>query len=296
MKKSMIISKEMVTFAELIKQSMMKRTILTLVTLLSMVSCQLTADRTIAQKDIYGFWQLEGEVNKELPWSKIEFINDSDILIDPSLDTIYHYRHFAINGDSLILTDHQMQESIYRVDHLEDSDLVITDFKNTGVQLHFRKFVGKSAEGEYMMDGCHTKVFSARDLSPDSLDVNVKSVLVNEYYEYAKKEIHILSRHEIQTARRILESYFENKEYHNKLDKDRYPYPFNQYVRQYTAHVENGDIIVTVNLLKRWCAFDGYTSLKMDVYSVEDGGPSYATAVINLTKGEVVWFMTNGEA
>ena len=268
----------------------MKKNICYLMLLLLMVSCQLTADRTIAQKDIYGFWQLEGEVNKELPWSKIEFINDSDIWIDPSLDTIYHYRHFTINGDSLILTDHQMQESIYRVDHLEDSDLVITDFKNTGVQLHFRKFVSVSDEGEYMMDGCHTKVFSARDLSPDSLDVNVKSVLVNEYYEYAKKEIHILSRHEIQTARRILESYFENKEYQNKLDEDRYPYPFNQYVRQYTAHVENGDIIVTVNLLRRWCAFDGYTSL------VCDGGPSYATAVINLTKGEIVWFMTNGQA
>ena len=276
----------------------MKKNICYLILLLLMVSCQLTADRTIAQKDIYGFWQLEGEVNKELPWSKIEFINDSDIWIDPSLDTIYHYRHFTINGDSLILTGHQMQESIYRVDHLEDSDLVITDFKNTGVQLHFRKFVGKSAEGEYMIDGCLIKenVFSARDLSPDSLDVNVKSVLVNEYYEYAKKEIHILSRHEIQTARRILESYFENKEYQKVLDEDRYPYPFNQYVRQYTAHVENGDIIVRVNLMASWQAFDDYTSLKMDIYEVCDGGPSYATAVINLTKGEIVWFMTNGEA
>ena len=116
----------------------MKKNICYLMLLLLMVSCQLTADRTIAQKDIYGFWQLEGEVNKELPWSKIEFINDSDIWIDPSLDTIYHYRHFTINGDSLILTDHQMQENIYRVDHLKDSDLVITDFKNTGVQLHVR--------------------------------------------------------------------------------------------------------------------------------------------------------------
>ena len=274
----------------------MKKVFYYLIALLMMASCQLAEDRTIAPKDIYGYWQVEGEVNKELPWSKIEFLNDSDIWIDPSLDTIYHYRHFTINGDSLILTDHQMQESIYRVDHLEDSDLVITDFKNTGVQLHFRKFVGKSAEGEYMMDGCHIKVFSASDLSLDSLDVNVKSVLVNEYYEYAKKEIHILSRHEIQTARRILESYFENKEYQNKLDENRYPYPFNQYVRQYTAHVENGDIIVTVNLMKSWNAFDGYTSLKMDIYEVCDGGPSYATAVINLTKGEIVWFMTNGQA
>ena len=275
---------------------MMKNFFCFLLLLLMMVSCQLTADRTVVQKDIYGYWQLEGETNKELPWSKIEFIDDSYIWIDPSLDTIYYYRHFTINGDSLILTDHQKHESIYRVDHLKDSDLVITDFKNTGVQLHFRKFVGKSAEGEYMMDGCHTKVFSARDLSPDSLDVNVKSVLVNEYYEYAKKEIHILSRHEVQTARRILESYFENKEYQKVLDEDRYPYPFNQYVRQYTAHVENGDIIVRVNLMASWQAFDGYTSLKMDVYSVEDGGPSYATAVINLTKGEIVWFMTNGQA
>ena len=286
----------MVTFAELIKQSMMKKNICYLMLLLLMVSCQLTTDRTIVQKDIYGYWQLEGEVNKELPWSKIEFINDSNIWIDPRLDTIYHYRHFAINGDSLILTDHQMQESIYRVDHLKDSAMVISDFKDTGVQLHFRKFVGKSAEGEYMINGCHTKVFSARDLSPDSLDVNVKSVLVNEYYEYVKKEIHILNRHEVQTARRILESFFENKEYQNKLDEDGYPYPFNQYVRQYTAHVENGDIIVTVNLLRTWHAFDGYTSLKKDVYEVYDGGPSYATAVINLTKGEVVWFMTNGQA
>lgn len=275
---------------------MMKKNTCYVMLLLLMVSCQLTADKTIAQKDIYGFWRLEGEVNKELPWSKIEFINDSDIWIDPSLDTIYHYRHFTINGDSLILTNHQMHESSYRVDHLKDSDLVITDFKDTGVQLHFRKFVGKSAEGEYMMDGRPTKVFSASYLSLDSLDVNVKSILVNEFYEYAKKEIHILSRHEVQMARRILESYFENKEYQKVLDEDRYPYPFNQYVRQYTAHVENGDIIVTVNLLRRWCAFDGYTSLKMDVYSVEDGGPSYATAVINLTKGEVVWFMTNGIA
>ena len=266
------------------------------IVLLLMASCQLAEDRTIAPKDIYGYWQVEGEINKELPWSKIELLNDSDIWIDPCLDTIYHYRHFAITGDSLILTDHQQKESLYKIDHLKDSVLVISDYMKTGVQLRFHKFVSKSAEGEYTMNGCHTKVFSARDLSPDSLDVNVKSVLVNEYYEYAKKEIHILSRHEIQTARRILESYFKNKEYQNKLDKDRYPYPFNQYVRQYTAHVENGDIIVTVNLLRRWCAFDGYTSLKMDIYEVCDGGPSYATAVINLTKGEIVWFMTNGEA
>jgi hypothetical protein len=45
-----------------------------------------------------------------------------------------------------------------------------------------------------------------------------------------------------------------------------------------------------------WDAFDGYTTLKMDVYEVYDGGPSYATAVINLTKEIVVWFMTNGQA
>jgi hypothetical protein len=274
----------------------MKKLLCYLVLLQFMVSCQLTVDKVVVHKDIYGYWQLEGEVNKELPWSKIEFLNDSDIWIDPCLDTIYHYRHFTITGDSLILTDHQQKEILYKIDHLKDSVLVISDFMNAGVQLRFHKFVSKSAEGEYMMNGCHTKVFSARDLSPDSLDVNVKSVLVNEYYEYVKKEIHILSRDEVQKARKILESYFENKEYEKTLDKDRYPYTFNQYVRQYTAIVENGDIIVRVNLMTRWMGFDGYTSLKMDEYRVDDGGPSYATAVVNLTKGEVIWFRTNGEA
>jgi len=44
MKKRMIISKEMVTFAELNKQSMMKRTILTLVTLLSLLSAWSQTD------------------------------------------------------------------------------------------------------------------------------------------------------------------------------------------------------------------------------------------------------------
>ena len=274
----------------------MKKLLCYLIVLQFMVSCQIAADRTIIEKDIYGYWQLEGEVNKDLPWSKIEFINDSDIWIDPCLDTIYHYRHFTIIGDSLILKDHQQKESLYKIDHLKDNVLVISDFMKTGVQLRFHKFVSKSAEGEYMMDGCHTKVFSARDLSPDSLDVNVKSVLINEYYEYVKKEIHILSHNEVLMARKILESYFENKEYEKTLDKDRYPYPFSQYVRQYTAIVENGDIIVRVNLMTHWHSFDGYTSLKMDEYLVDDGGPSYATVVINLTKGEVVWFMTNGVA
>ena len=274
----------------------MKKLLCYLIILQFMASCQIAADRTIIEKDIYGYWQLEGEVNKELPWSKIEFINDSDIWIDPCLDTIYHYRQFTITGDSLILTDHQQKESLYKIDHLKDSVLVISDYMKTGVQLRFHKFVSKSAEGEYMMNGCHTKVFSARDLSPESLDVNVKSVLVNEYYEYDKKEIHILSHNEVQMTRKILESYFENKEYEKTLDKDRYPYPFSQYVRQYTAIIENGDIIVRVNLMTKWHAFDGYTSLKKDEYQVCDGGPSYATAVVNLTKGEVVWFMTNGDA
>ena len=261
------------------------------IVLLLMASCQLAEDRTIAPKDIYGYWQVEGEINKELPWSKIEFLNDSDIWIDPCLDTIYHYRHFAITGDSLILTDHQQKESLYKIDHLKDSILVISDFMNTGVQLRFHKFVDL-----HDMNNRKPMVLSADDLSPDSLDVNVKSVFVNEYYEYTKKELHILTHDEVVMARNILESYFDKKEYEKELRERRYPYPFNQYIRQYIAIVENGDIIVKVNLITDWQSFDGYTSLKMDVYEVDDGGPSYATAVINLTKGKVVWFMTNGEA
>ena len=261
------------------------------IVLMLMASCQLAEDRTIAPKDIYGYWQVEGEINKELPWSKIEFLNDSDIWIDPCLDTIYHYRHFAITGDSLILTDHQQKESLYKIDHLKDSILVISDFMNTGVQLRFHKFVDL-----HDMNNRKPMVLSADDLSPDSLDVNVKSVFVNEYYEYTKKELHILTHDEVVMARNILESYFDKKEYEKELRERRYPYPFNQYIRQYIAIVENGDIIVKVNLITDWQSFDGYTSLKKDEIYVCDGGPSFATAVINLTKGKVVWFMTNGEA
>ncbi len=261
------------------------------IVLLLMASCQLAEDRTIAPKDIYGYWQIEGEINKELPWSKIEFLNDSDIWIDPCLDTIYHYRHFAITGDSLILTDHQQKESLYKIDHLKDSILVISDFMNTGVQLRFHKFVDLLG-----MSNRKPMVLSADDLSPDSLDVNVKSVFVNEYYEYTKKELHILTHDEVVMASNILESYFDKKEYEKELRGNRYPYPFNQYIRQYIAIVENGDIIVEVNLITNWQSFDGYTSLKKDEIYVCDGGPSFATAVINLTKGKVVWFITNGEA
>ena len=268
----------------------MKKVFYYLIALLMMASCQLAEDRTIAPKDIYGYWQVEGEVNKELPWSKIEFLNDSDIWIDPCLDTIYHYRHFAITGDSLILTDHQQKESLYKIDHLKDSVLLISDFK-TGVQLRFHKFVDL-----HDMNNRKPMVLSADDLSPESLDVNVKSVFVNEYYEYTKKELHILTHDEVVMARNILESYFDKKEYEKELRGNRYPYPFNQYIRQYIAIVENGDIIVKVNLITDWQCFDGYTSLKKDEIYVCDGGPSFATAVINLTKGKVVWFMTNGEA
>ena len=268
----------------------MKKVFYYLIALLMMASCQLAEDRTIAPKDIYGYWQVEGEVNKELPWSKIEFLNDSDIWIDPCLDTIYHYRHFAITGDSLILTDHQQKESLYKIDHLKDSVLLISDFK-TGVQLRFHKFVDL-----HDMNNRKPMVLSADDLSPESLDVNVKSVFVNEYYEYTKKELHILTHDEVVMARNILESYFDKKEYEKELRERRYPYPFNQYIRQYIAIVENGDIIVKVNLITDWQSFDGYTSLKKDEIYVCDGGPSFATAVINLTKGKVVWFMTNGEA
>lgn len=47
--------------------------------------------------------------------------------------------------------------------------------------------------------------------------------------------------------------------------------------------------------MTNWQGFDGYTSLKKDEYQVCDGGPNYATAVVNLTKGVVIWFRTNGE-
>lgn len=69
-------------------------------------------------------------------------------------------------------------------------------------------------------------------------------------------------------------------------------YPFDQYIRQYASYTEKGHVYVEVTLnayifTDKWY---GYTILKIDEYDVDDGGPTHANAVIDLTAQKVIFY------
>ena len=251
------------------------------------VSC----GKEIVNENIYGFWQLENRVEfKDLAFTKLEFLSDSDIWIDPVVnDSIYHYTHLSIQNDSLILTDYWKRTSVYEVGKLEDNILVIKNFPGVNSDLRFKKFISIP---ERFIGETHY----AKNLSEDSLDIIIKSDF-SEYYYDDGKEAHILTHAEKEEARAILKSYLENKEYLN--DDDYFnddAFPFNQYIRQYTSYYQNNQLFVNIQLSVLWHSYDGYTSLKKEPHYVDDGGPGFAFARINLTEKKVIDFMTNGFA
>lgn len=266
----------------------------------ALISCH----KTIVKEDVYGIWSLQNEVDfKGEAWGLMEIINDSNIWIDPCInDTMYHYQRMNIKGDSLILTDYLSQQFIYTIQELHDSTLIIADFPDVSSKLRFKKIYSyaPAKEGEVQLP--IFIAYSAEELSPDSLDVIIKTAdILHAEYEYDHtKPPYILSHAEMIKARDLLNSYITNKEYLNDgncWDENRYPFPFNKYVRQYIAYQQDGHIIVYVNLMTNWlsvppCLY--YTSLKKDMHCVHDGGPRYAQATIDLTEGKVIFFMTNG--
>lgn len=251
------------------------------------VSCK----KEIVNEDIYGYWQLENKVEfKDLAFTKLEFLSDSDIWIDPVInDSIYHYTHFLIQNDSLILTDYRMQTSIYEIGKLKDSVLVIKNFPGVIGDLRFKKY---NSMPKRLIGESHY----AKNLSNDSLDVIIKSDFSENFYDDGKVA-HFLTLAEKEEARAILKSYLENKEYLN--DDDHFnddAFPFNQYIRQYTSYYQNNQLFVDIQLSDIWYSLDGYTSLKKEPHFVDDGGPGFAFARINLTEKKVIVFMTNGFA
>ncbi|MBP3766797.1 MAG: hypothetical protein J6I31_00760 [Prevotella sp.] len=272
-----------------------------IIVLLVMTSCQ----KTIIKKDIYGVWTLVNNVDfRGNAWGKLEIRNNSNIWIDPCInDTMYHYSRMDIKGDSLILTDYLDHQFIYTIQKLQDSTLVITNFKDASCDLQFKKIYSYSTSSEGV-SFLPMISYSAKDLPQDSLDVIIKTadIVYREYEDDSAKTAYILNHAEMEKARGLLDSYITNKEYLNDgslWTEDRYPLPFNEYVRQYMAYKQNGHLIVHVNLMADWvsdpsCLY--YTSLKKDMWCVHDGGPRYASAEIDLTKEKVIFFMTNGVA
>ena len=98
-------------------------------------------------------------------------------------------------------------------------------------------------------------------------------------------------------ARELLRQYMTDgslEKNHNNNDA----YPLDQYIRQYVSYTEKGHLYVRITLNKYIYLNKSiaYTALKQDVYTIEDGGPIHANAIIDLTANKVVLFMTNGEA
>ena len=97
-------------------------------------------------------------------------------------------------------------------------------------------------------------------------------------------------------ARELLRQYMTDGSPEKDHFRNEDAYPLDHYIRQYESYVEKGHLYVRVTLntainMEKCC---GYTFLKRDVYSVEDGGPSHAQATIDLTIQKVVDFITNG--
>ena len=79
----------------------------------------------------------------------------------------------------------------------------------------------------------------------------------------------------------------------------RKPLPLKNYYKQYIAYVENGHIMILINLEVQVFPVDRKgigERLKNRVYYVCDGGIAFGNVIIDLNLGKVVAFHLNGEA
>lgn len=270
--------------------------------------------REIVADDIYAYWQLQNKIEfDDVAFGELEITDDENwgCWADPVVsDTIYHFKSFVINTDTLTFVDDNGKTLKCRIYELHDSVMVLKDFPGASCNLEFKR-IGDTMRGEDDFNNTSAgirsertislkftgKTIYAKDFSPDSLDVNMKSVLSQEYANYIGKSV-ILTSEQVATAHDILKEYVDDKlflkEHPNARDD---AYPFNEYFKQYLGYMKDGELMVDVTMSRmvgsRFCPYP-YTILKQDIISVDDGGPSYARAKVNLTKGKAVWFMTNG--
>lgn len=282
--------------------------ILVLIIFISSCKHEIVAD------DIYAYWQLQNKVEfDDVTFEKLEITDDENwgCWADPvTSDTIYHFKSFAIDTDTLTFVDDNGKTLKCRIYQLHDSVMVLKDFPGTSDNLVFKRMgdiMRKENDFNNTSAGIRSertvslkftgKTIYAKALSPDSLDVNMKSVLSQKYANYMGESV-ILTNEQVATAHDILKEYVDEKlflkEYSNARDN---AYPFNEYFKQYLGYIKDGELLVDVTMSRmvgnRFCPFP-YTMLKQDIISVDDGGPSYARAMVNLSRGKAVWFMTNG--
>ena len=271
----------------------------TCIYILSLLSCILflsSCKKEIVSKDIYGVWEMQVQTTAEGPqFAKLLLDKDGYSWIDPVVsDTIFYFEKVAVSGDTLLLTDGFNHLTRCIIEELHDSVLTLSQVAGFDKEITYKKVLDYNEE-PFMLEEV-----KASDFSKDSLDVIVKSFLVWDYYQNDEegRTYHSLTKAEMVQARELLRRYMTD----GSLKKDQYDnedaYPLDQYIRQYESYMEKGHLYVSVTLnteiyTEKCC---GYTVLKRDAYSVEDGGPSHAQATIDLTAQKVVDFITNGYA
>lgn len=182
------------------------------------------------------------------------------------------------------------------IEELHDSVLTLSNIAGFDKEITYKKVLDFN-NGTFPPETCNVS-----NISKDSLDVIVKSFLVWDYFKYLNEELkeekfyHSLTKAEMIQARELLRQYMTD----GSLEKNHNnnAYPFDQYIRQYVSYTEKGHLYVRITLNKYVFLNKNivYTALKQDVYTIEDGGPIHANAIIDLTANKVVLFMTNGEA
>ena len=264
--------------------------------LISFILLLSSCKKEIVSKDIYGVWEMQVQTTTEGPqFAKLLLEKDGYSWIDPVVsDTIFYYNKVVVNGNALVLIDGFNLPTLCIIEELHDSVLTLSHVAGFDKEITYKKVLDYN-EGPSMLE-----TVKASDFSKDSLDVIVKSFLIWDYYQNNEegKTYHSLTKAEMLQARDLLRRYMTD----GSLEKDQYDnedaYPFDQYIRQYESYMEKGHLYVKVTLntdiyTEKCC---GYTVLKRDVYSVEDGGPTHAQATIDLTAQKVVDFITNGYA
>lgn len=147
----------------------------------------------------------------------------------------------------------------------------------------------------------------------DSLDY----VLSKEGFDEAfgsKKTYHQITKQEQERAKLLLTEYVNrgggDTIYFMKVNKRgketgeekieiRKPLPLKNYYKQYIAYVENGHIMILINLEAHEFPVDRKSigeSLKNRVHYIFDGGIMFGNVIIDLKLGKVVAFHLNGEA
>lgn len=82
--------------------------------------------------------------------------------------------------------------------------------------------------------------------------------------------------------------------YENKFRLMEKPYPLSKYVRQYLAAQQGDNILVWVNLIGT--SEDGSIDTFFDynyIIWVEDGGPRFGEALVDLTRKKIIYLSIN---